>query len=177
MPPTTPLCVCVCVCVCVCIVLFSVLKLTKSKLFALSLCNLKINKLVLHILCVCVCSLRYPACNAHAPYWYLRPAHIISLTAIFSQKSEHKTCFNFFYNFCPTYYHSENNAARYDQNCILFFNQGTRYYCQIFSSYFRNFIKYQISWNPSRSSWVVPCGRTDLHNEANNWFYQFRERA
>ena len=43
---------------------------------------------VLHNLCVCVCSLKYPACNAHAPYCHLWPDpvfyniffHIFSLT-------------------------------------------------------------------------------------------------
>jgi hypothetical protein len=29
------------------------------------------KQLILHILSVCVCSLRYPACNAHAPYCHL----------------------------------------------------------------------------------------------------------
>ena len=29
---------------------------------------------VLHIVCVCVCSLSCPACNAHAPYCHLWPA-------------------------------------------------------------------------------------------------------
>ena len=41
---------------------------------------------------VCICSLRYPACNAHAPYCHLLPAalqnvfHIISQTVRFSKK-------------------------------------------------------------------------------------------
>jgi len=29
-----------------------------------------------YIFWVCVCSLSYPACNAHAPYWYLWPARL-----------------------------------------------------------------------------------------------------
>ena len=28
---------------------------------------------------MCVCSLRYPACNAHAPYWHLRPAPLYNV--------------------------------------------------------------------------------------------------
>ena len=28
---------------------------------------------------VCVCSLRYPACNAHAPYCHLRPARLYNI--------------------------------------------------------------------------------------------------
>jgi len=34
---------------------------------------------VLHILCVCVCSLRYPARNAHAPYCHLWPTPLYSI--------------------------------------------------------------------------------------------------
>jgi len=29
-----------------------------------------------HIFRVCVCSLRYPACNAYVPYWYLWPVRL-----------------------------------------------------------------------------------------------------
>jgi hypothetical protein len=32
-----------------------------------------------HILCVCICSLRYPACNAHAPYCHLCPAPLYNI--------------------------------------------------------------------------------------------------
>jgi len=31
--------------------------------------------------------------------------------------------------------------------------------------------------NPSSEGWVVPCGRTDEHDEANNRSQQFYERA
>ena len=34
---------------------------------------------LLHILSVCVCTLRYPACNAHAPYCHLWPAPLYSI--------------------------------------------------------------------------------------------------
>jgi hypothetical protein len=34
---------------------------------------------VLHILSVCICSLRYPACNAHAPYCHLWPAPLYNI--------------------------------------------------------------------------------------------------
>ena len=30
-------------------------------------------------MCVCVCSLRYPACNAHAPFFHLWPAALYSI--------------------------------------------------------------------------------------------------
>jgi len=34
---------------------------------------------VLHILSVCVCSLMYSACNAHAPYCYLWPVRLYDI--------------------------------------------------------------------------------------------------
>ena len=34
---------------------------------------------VLHNLSVCICSLRYPACNAHAPYCHLWPASLYNI--------------------------------------------------------------------------------------------------
>jgi hypothetical protein len=30
-------------------------------------------------ICVCICSLRYPACNAHAPYCHLWPAPLYNI--------------------------------------------------------------------------------------------------
>ena len=55
---------------------------------------------VLHNLSVRVCSLRYPECNAHAPYFQLWPTiffHIISQKARFSTKSfwTQNVCFDF----------------------------------------------------------------------------------
>ena len=59
----------------------------------------------------CVCSLRYPACNDHAPYCHLWPARLnifFTLThkrKIFGKKfSEYKMCFDFLYNFRLKYF-------------------------------------------------------------------------
>jgi hypothetical protein len=48
---------------------------------------------------VCICGLRYPACNVHAPYFYLWPSTLYNnfshylKTARFSKKKlEHKMC-------------------------------------------------------------------------------------
>jgi hypothetical protein len=55
---------------------------------------------VLHNLSVCICSLRYPASNAHAPFYHLRPAplcnifpHCLINGTIFEKKvTENKMC-------------------------------------------------------------------------------------
>jgi len=62
---------------------------------------------------VCVCSLRYAACNEHAPYCHLwsDPAlhfffHFVSQTPQFSKKKLFdikRGCFDFLYNFCRKY--------------------------------------------------------------------------
>ena len=50
-------------------------------------------------MCVCICSLRYPACNAHAPYCHLRPAplyhifpHYLINGTIFGKKLLNTKC-------------------------------------------------------------------------------------
>jgi len=70
---------------------------------------------------VCVCSLRYPACNAHAPY-----SHQWSVQESFSPLSHKRhdfekksyliqnVCFDFLYNFCLQHFsvYEEMNEIR-----------------------------------------------------------------
>jgi hypothetical protein len=61
---------------------------------------------VLHNLSVCICSLRFPACNARAPYCHLWPAplynifphYLINLTIFEKKLPNVKLCFEFLYN-------------------------------------------------------------------------------
>jgi hypothetical protein len=64
---------------------------------------------VLDNLSVCICSLRYPACNALVPYCHLWPAplhsifphYLINGTILGGEKvTELKMCFDILYNFC-----------------------------------------------------------------------------
>ena len=58
---------------------------------------------------MCVCSLSYPACNAHAPYCHHWPVrlhsifpHYVTNSTIFEKKSYwiSNVCFHFLYNVC-----------------------------------------------------------------------------
>jgi hypothetical protein len=82
-----------------------------------------------YIFWVCVCNLRYPACNAHAPYcplWSVRFynifSHYLIKGTIFEKKIiGPKICFDFRYIFFWNISHSKKNWARYDESCILVF--------------------------------------------------------
>jgi hypothetical protein len=70
--------------------------------------------------------------------------------------------------FVRNVFHSKKKWARYEQKkrytglqvkCPLFLSDFNETW--IISTDFRNIVKYQISWNPSSGSRVVPCGQTD----------------
>ena len=82
------------------------------------------------ILWVCVCSLRHPACNTHAPCRHLWPTrfydifqHYLTNSTILEEKkiTEQKMCFDFSYNVHILASHSRMKWARYDQKCISVF--------------------------------------------------------
>ena len=135
-----------------------------------------------YIFGVCACSLSYPVGNAHAPYCHLWP---VGLYNIFQQYFMNGTIFGeggvieqkmhvsiFSVTFVWNISHYKNNWARYDQKC-------TSYSCQILMALvssreiFEKYSNTKFHENPSSGSWLVPCGRTDRHDEANNRFSQF----
>jgi len=67
---------------------------------------------VLHNRCVCICSLSYPAFNAHAPCCHVWPAplykifphYLINGTTLEATILNKNVCFGFFYNFCLKYF-------------------------------------------------------------------------
>jgi len=79
--------------------------------------------------CVCICSLRCPVCNVHAPYCRLWPAplnktfpHYLINDTIFEKVIEHKMCDSRFYTtFAENIFHCEKNRTRYDRNILLVF--------------------------------------------------------
>jgi len=124
---------------------------------------------------VCVDSLSYPACKAHAPlcvvtcglsrFTLLFP-HIISQKARFSGGglTEPKICFDFLYIFWLKY-HSKKIWARYDRSLYLSSCRVPAIFVRfdenrIFSKYFGTTLNNKFHANPSSGVRVVP----DLQN-------------
>ena len=143
---------------------------------------------------VCVCSRRYPTCNAHAPYCYLWPAplynifpHYLIKGTIFEKKViEQKLCvLSFSATFVWNVFYSKKNSVIYDQKCVLVFMWSTVNFCPMlmesnFLDRFWKILKYQISWKSVQwgpSSSMLTDGRTERHDEANSRFSGFCERS
>jgi len=72
---------------------------------------------------VCVCSLRYPACNAHTPYCHLLPVwlynifrHYLTNRNIFREENcygKQKACFDSLHNFCLNFFFIITRIQRY----------------------------------------------------------------
>ena len=82
-----------------------------------------------YIFWVCVCSLRYPACNAHTSYCHLWPAplynifpHYLINGRIFGKKLRNTKCVLIFSTtFVWNISHYKNKWERYYHKCILVF--------------------------------------------------------
>ena len=83
-----------------------------------------------YVLWVWICSLRYPACNAHAPHCYLWPARLYNIFAHYlinrmifggGELSNMKCVFWFPLQFVWNISHCKNNSARYYHKCTLVF--------------------------------------------------------
>jgi len=145
----------------------------------------------------CVCSLMYPAYNAHASHYHLWPAwlynifshHLIKGTIFKKNYWLWNMCFYFLYNFCPKHFSFEDECSEIwsriyidlhvkDFLFLTDFNE-----IGIFSTDFPKKAKYQISrkrvlWEPSsmrKDGWTD--GRTERHDEPNSRLSRFFERA
>ena len=125
---------------------------------------------------MCICSLWYPACNAHAPYCHVWPAPIYNIfphfiTPLFSRGrkiTEHRMCVLIFSTaFVSNILILRRNEQDMIKKCLLVFTYSTRYPCPILTKLefsrqiFEKFSNIKFRENSSSESRVVPCGRAD----------------
>jgi hypothetical protein len=128
-----------------------------------------------YIIWVCICSLSYPACNAHAQYYYLWPAwlynifpHYLINGTISNKTLSHIKAVVWF---ClqlssQNIFHFKEKWVRYDQNCISVCMLFLSYFnaTLIFAPYFRKTFKHEIlrksaEWERNYCTWID--GQTD----------------
>ena len=143
-----------------------------------------------YIFWVCVCSLRYPACNAHVPYCHLWPAplysifphHLINGTISWRKLSNVKCVFWLSLQFLSETFLILHISVRYYHTCTLVFVLSTRYSCQIFKKF--GFVLTFSKILVSNFMKICPVGaelfhldiQTDRHNEANICFSKFLQK-
>jgi len=137
---------------------------------------------------LCVCSLRYPACDAIAPFCRLSPAW---LCRIFPRYLIHSMSFEELLNVkCVFWFSLQLLSAtflilsRIERDMVknvywsshkypLFLSGSNETW--IFLTDLLKIFKYQILWKSIQ--WELSCIRTDGHDEANSRFLQLFERA
>ena len=149
-----------------------------------------------YMLWVSVCSLSYPACNAHAPYCLLWPVLLYSIFphylingTIFEETLMNIKCVFWF----SLQLLSETFLIlrRTERDMIKMYIAVHVKYRLLLSDFNKTFIfstefkkkygKTKLHKYPSSGSRVFPCGRTDRqrdgHDETDSRFSQFRRRA
>jgi hypothetical protein len=140
-----------------------------------------------------VCSLSYPACNAHAPHCQLWPLQLYNIFQHYlingmtfggGEVTEHRMCFLVFSTtFVLNTAHSKKNWPGCDQKCILVFMWSTRYCCPTlmkleFSRYiFENYPNIEFHENSSSGSRAVPCGQKERRTDMTALIVAFRNFA
>jgi hypothetical protein len=144
-------------------------------------------KAMCYIFWVCVFSLRYPACNAHAPYCHLWPVRLYNIFPHYlingmifgggGKLLNIKGILIFSSAFVLNTSHSKN-CARCDQKCILVSMYCTCYSCQILTNlefsrqiFENNQILWKsVQWEPSCSmgSELIVAFRNSV-NAPKNW--------
>jgi len=145
---------------------------------------------VYYIFLVCIFSLRYPACNAHAPYCHLWPVplynifpHYLINGKIFAEKSPNTKCVFWFsvQLLSGTFLilrRTERDMIKnvYRSACkvpviVVRFVMRPEFSRQIFEKC----SDIKLHENPFGGSRVVPWGRTDRHHKGKSRFSQFGE--
>jgi hypothetical protein len=139
-----------------------------------------------YIFRVFVCSLSYPAWNAHVPYCHLWPVRIYNIFPHFLTKNFLNTKrIWFFLQRMSKKFHilrrTERDVTMYTGfhvKYLLFLSDFNETWT--FSTDFRDMLNYQIPWKSFQ--WKPSCStradwRTDRHDEADSRFSWFCERA
>ena len=130
-----------------------------------------------YIFWVCVCSLSYPPCNAHALNSHLWPVwlyhifpHYLTWNYFRKEVIVLEMCTLIFSTTCVcNISHSKKNWARYDQKCTLVFIKVpvilVRHYWELNDlDRFSKYTQIKFHENPSCGSRDVPCGRANRLN-------------
>ena len=141
---------------------------------------------------MCVSSLRYPACNARAPYFYLWPGPLCStfrnylIKGTISEKNviEHKIVFRISLKRLSEVFFV---LRRIERDMIQNLYWSSCRSTVILVRFLRNLDCLDFSKNPQTSNLmkILPVGvgsfhedrRADIHDEANSSFSKFCERA
>jgi hypothetical protein len=136
--------------------------------------------------CVCFCRLRYPPCNALAPYCHLWPAclyivfpHYLISGKIFNKCYWTKKCMFWYFSiaFVHSISHSKNNCVRYDKKLswlhtkfLLFLPDFNETWISL--TEIQTTLKYQnswkfVQWEPSLYGW------TGSNDKVKSCFLQF----
>jgi hypothetical protein len=121
-----------------------------------------------------ICSLMYPACNAHAHYchqWPARPynifLHYLKTARISKKFTDYKTCILMLWTtFIWNISNSKNSWARCENKCIFMFMWSSRYSCHILMKleYSRRIFEKKLNINLLFHA----DGRTGRHSETNS---------
>jgi hypothetical protein len=125
---------------------------------------------------LCICSLRYPACNAHTPYCYLRPARVYNTFPkrrnFLKKLLKIKCVFCFSLQLLSEIFLILRRNERHTIKHILVFMYSTRHSClslmniEFYQHIYEKCSNIKFHENPSIGSRVAPCGqsggRTDM---------------
>jgi hypothetical protein len=128
-----------------------------------------------YIFWVCVCSLSYTVCSAHAPYCHLWPAplfkvcphYLITVTISIKKLLNVKCVFLFSLQLTSEIFFILKRTEIDDKKYVLVRMQIFRYSCpflmnlEVYRQIFEKYANMKFHDNPSSGSRVVPCGRTD----------------
>jgi len=144
-----------------------------------------------YIFTVCVCSLRYSACNAHAPYY---DCPTVQYFSTLSHKRHdfrglggggwggywtQNMCLDLLYKFCLKHFSFYEELCEMLPLMYISHHVGVPVFVSSFNEtwlflrrFFEKSSNIKFHENPSSGSRVVPRGRTDGHDEAKYLFFR-----